>query len=491
MTAYTGDSVDKENRKIEMSFRTKLNATNKTSLLTLRDFQKGQTVHGHVKKVEDYGLFIELDDSKVSGLCHKSEVSNTPLGLRSTLTKVQLSDNKDADVTLALRSFREGDRVKAFITSIDLDRKRISFGLKPSYFDDNSNSDSEAEGSDGESESEFLGVVAAEDEDTEMSDAQEGVQEPESSDGEDEDENEPMEMDTEPIFAPIEPVASAGKSLAMTLDVKGGFKWTEDPDEDEISAGSSSDSSGDEKSGKKKRKRKQVELDLTGDMQTRTPESNADFERLLLGSPNSSYLWIQYMSFQIQLSEIEKAREIARRAFKTINFREERERLNVWTALLNLENIYGTEQTIEDTFKDAVRRNDAKTIYLGLATIFEQSERFNVRILFFFVKVSVGRRCLADPPQQKAEEQYKKTVKKFSRSSKVWTRFGEFYLNRGQLEQSRLLLPRSLQSLEKHKRELLFFQRSRRGEIRLKHGGSPQRRFENDFKVRSARIQAR
>jgi rRNA biogenesis protein RRP5 len=70
--------VDKENRKIEMSFCTKSSSTGKASLLTLRDFQEGQIVHGHVKKVEDYGLFIELDDSKVSGLCHKSEVSRYP-----------------------------------------------------------------------------------------------------------------------------------------------------------------------------------------------------------------------------------------------------------------------------------------------------------------------------------------------------------------------------------------------------------------------------
>lgn len=74
MTSDTGDSVDKENRKIEMSFRTQSNTPGKASLLTLHDFQKGHTVRGHVKGVEDYGLFIQLDDSKVSGLCHKSEV---------------------------------------------------------------------------------------------------------------------------------------------------------------------------------------------------------------------------------------------------------------------------------------------------------------------------------------------------------------------------------------------------------------------------------
>ena len=327
----------------------------------------------------------------------------------------KLSDNKDADITLALRSFREGDRVKTFITSINLEKKRISFGLKPSYFGEDESSDSEAGGSGPPSEPEALGVVAAEDGDAEMSGAQDEAEESESSNDEEE-EDEPMEVDTEPRFAPVEAVASTSKSSALTLDVKGGFKWTEEPDEDEISAGSSSESSGDDKSGRKrKRRRKQVELDLTADMQTRAPESNADFERLLLGSPNSSYLWIQYMSFQIQLSETEKAREVAQRALKTINFREERERLNVWIALLNLENIYGTEQTIEDTFKDAVRRNDPKTVYLGLATIFEQSEKFDVRALLL-----IGGRYFAHLLNRKPRN----STRRRSRNSAAAPKFG-------------------------------------------------------------------
>lgn len=44
-----------------------------------------------------------------------------------------------------------------------------------------------------------------------------------------------------------------------------------------------------------------------------------------------------------QATEIEKARAIARRALSTISFREEQEKLNVWCALLNLENLYGTK----------------------------------------------------------------------------------------------------------------------------------------------------
>jgi rRNA biogenesis protein RRP5 len=75
-----------------MSFRTKSSTTSKDSLLTLRDFQEGQIVYGHVKKLEDYGLFIELDDSKVSGLCHKSEVGPVELELKL-----------DTDAGLAIR----------------------------------------------------------------------------------------------------------------------------------------------------------------------------------------------------------------------------------------------------------------------------------------------------------------------------------------------------------------------------------------------------
>jgi rRNA biogenesis protein RRP5 len=54
---------------------------------------------------------------------------------------------------------------------------------------------------------------------------------------------------------------------------------------------------------------------------------------------------------------------------------------------------------------------------------------------------------------QKAEEQYQRTCKKFGQSSKVWTLFSEYYLRKGDLEDSRKLLPRCLQSLDKRKRK--------------------------------------
>ncbi|KAG8718428.1 rRNA biogenesis protein rrp5 [Ceratobasidium sp. 394] len=57
------------------------------------------------------------------------------------------------------------------------------------------------------------------------------------------------------------------------------------------------------------------------------------------------------MSFQLQLSEVDKAREIGRRALQTTNYREEQEKLNVWIALLNLENQFGTDDSLEVLFQ--------------------------------------------------------------------------------------------------------------------------------------------
>lgn len=57
-----------------MSFRSGEVGSDSKHRLTLSDLSEGQKIDGRVKKIEDYGLFIEVEGSKVSGLCHKSEV---------------------------------------------------------------------------------------------------------------------------------------------------------------------------------------------------------------------------------------------------------------------------------------------------------------------------------------------------------------------------------------------------------------------------------
>ena len=47
-------------------------------------------------------------------------------------------------------------------------------------------------------------------------------------------------------------------------------------------------------------------------------------------APLRRYLWTQYMTFQLSLSEIERARAVGERALTTIHFREEQEKSNIW-----------------------------------------------------------------------------------------------------------------------------------------------------------------
>jgi rRNA biogenesis protein RRP5 len=145
--------------------------------------------------------------------------------------------------------------------------------------------------------------------------------------------------------------------------------------EDEQSEDLSSD---EEPMHKRKKKKHEIQYDQTVDLQSRAPQSTSDFERMLLGTPNSSYLWIQFMAFQLQISEVDKAREIGRRALKAINFREEQERLNVWISLLNLEVAYGTEQSLDLVFKEAARANDSKTVHWRLAVLLDDAGKHEV-----------------------------------------------------------------------------------------------------------------
>ncbi|KAG8709931.1 rRNA biogenesis protein rrp5 [Ceratobasidium sp. 395] len=406
-------SVNGDTNQVELTMRS--SEINKLLKHTVRlsDFHVGQKVEGRVKSVTDFGLFIEIAGTKISGLCHKSEVS----------------DNKKANVAEALKSFREDDMVKAVILSIDTAKRKISFGIKPSYFADEDfemdGADESDEGDESEGEQEEGGDESSGDE--------EGSQDEEGSEDEEMDSGDEIAEATLPDepMAELKPIAPLNNAPALSLS--GGFSWsTQNGDSNEAgpsaSEDSESDSEGENSKSKKKKKKKAILQDLTADLHRKVPESTADFERVVLGSPNSSFLWIQYMSFQLQLSEVEKAREIGRRALQTINYREEQEKLNVWIALLNLENQFGTDESLETLFKDAARHNDSKTVHLRLASILEESEK-----------------------TQQAEEQFALTAKKFSQSSKVWTLFGEHYLKAGKLEEARKLLPRCLLSLPQRK----------------------------------------
>ncbi|CAI2170293.1 2114_t:CDS:10 [Funneliformis geosporum] len=385
---------------------------------TIDDFVEGQVIKGTVSGVENYGIFIKIDHSIVSGLCHKSKISDDYVKEVSSLFKI-------------------GDQVKAKILSIDKEKQKVGFVMRKSYFDsdddqmDTDENESEEEGSEEGSEDEQMEV------DKDLADKSRSMNLHWEIDSYDKNSNNiESEEDDDIIELQID---SNEQNEVAPLSISGSWKWEEDNDSskkrsnrEETSPNHSELELEDEQmSQKKKNKKKSKHLELvdkTGDLMTQKPEVDVDFERLLIGSPNSSYLWMQYMVHQIKLSEIDKAREIGERALKIINFREQQERLNIWIALMNLENNYGSDETMAKILTRALQACDQKKIYTILIEIYEKSNKLEL-----------------------VESTYNTMIKKFSQSSKVWIKMGLYYIQNGKIEGARALLQRSLKILPKRK----------------------------------------
>ncbi|CAH2044792.1 unnamed protein product, partial [Iphiclides podalirius] len=166
--------------------------------------------------------------------------------------------------------------------------------------------------------------------------------------------------------------------------------WSIPAEPQPIVAESESSSSEEEEAEKPKKKRKKLtaaekvakareEEERVRVMEKRAAESaeaphSADhFERALLANPNSSQLWIAYMAFHLQATEIERARAVGQRALKTISFREEQEKMNVWLALLNLEHRFGTKESQQKTLEDALQMNEKYQIHSKLLDIYVET----------------------------------------------------------------------------------------------------------------------
>ena len=75
------------------------------------NFKKGDKIKGAIKSITDFGIFIGLDGG-IDGLVHLSDLSWNVAGDE------------------AIRNFKKGDEVEAIVLAIDIDKERISLGMK-------------------------------------------------------------------------------------------------------------------------------------------------------------------------------------------------------------------------------------------------------------------------------------------------------------------------------------------------------------------------
>jgi small subunit ribosomal protein S1 len=100
--------IDEERRRISLGMKQcKPNPWEEFS----QNFKKGDKVRGQIKSITDFGIFIGLPGG-IDGLVHLSDLSWSTPGEE------------------AVRKYKKGDEVEAMVLSIDVERERISLGIK-------------------------------------------------------------------------------------------------------------------------------------------------------------------------------------------------------------------------------------------------------------------------------------------------------------------------------------------------------------------------
>ncbi|TAN04898.1 MAG: 30S ribosomal protein S1, partial [Rhodanobacteraceae bacterium] len=100
--------VDEERRRISLGMKQTQSNPWESFAAT---FKKGDKVHGAIKSITDFGIFVGLDGG-IDGLVHLSDISWQGNGEE------------------LVREFKKGDEVDAVVLAVDPERERISLGIK-------------------------------------------------------------------------------------------------------------------------------------------------------------------------------------------------------------------------------------------------------------------------------------------------------------------------------------------------------------------------
>ncbi|HTO43723.1 MAG TPA: 30S ribosomal protein S1 [Burkholderiales bacterium] len=100
--------IDEERRRISLGMKQCLPNPWEEFATT---YKKGDKVKGQIKSITDFGVFIGLPGG-IDGLVHLSDLSWTVAGEE------------------AVRNYKKGDEVEAVVVAIDVERERISLGIK-------------------------------------------------------------------------------------------------------------------------------------------------------------------------------------------------------------------------------------------------------------------------------------------------------------------------------------------------------------------------
>ncbi|XP_069836334.1 protein RRP5 homolog [Dendropsophus ebraccatus] len=380
---------------------------------SLDSLEEGQLVSGFVSGITDKGVFLRLSDS-IAGLVRFKHVSN-----------YFIKDPKTCSSYIP-----DGSLLTAKILSIDKHEQHLDLSLlstdtrKPDVIPKSSNFTKRSELCSKRSRK-----------DSESNDKITKKKKKQEKTGDDEDSGVEVHCreNEKELKKNNQKTVACTKPPAPRLQVSSGFSWDVNLNNLKTSVTNAKESSSDsddddEEQTKNKKTKKELQKPQTVKDTTNSneqPQSVHEFERLVISSPNIAANWVQYMDFHLQASELEQARAVAERALQTIYFREEQEKLTVWVAMLNMENTFGTEETLQKVFERAVQYNDPLKAFQHLVDIYIKSEKL-----------------------KEAEELFNTMVKRFRQEKSVWWKYATFLLKRGQSEATHRLLERALKCVQ-------------------------------------------
>ncbi|KAJ3431155.1 protein rrp5 [Anaeramoeba flamelloides] len=438
-------------------------------LITWDNVKYGMILKGRVKLIKNFGMFITILKSNLEVLVYSDQVKEDgqpktdlkkkfKIGQKVTLM-ISKIDQKNKKIRATLRkskiSGKEIDPLQYCSDDEETDDDDIEIEEENESEESDENDESNDDNSDDNEDEKLFGL---------FDNISEGKKKNKKDDDDDDDEDDESSSDSFESESTIS--ESEDSEMEINLDLKKNtnsfnipFQWDDfkfknikrDMSMDQLDDGIEDESDEEldnlekkklekklKKHEKKIRKQKVQQEEQHLINKDKIPESIEDFERLILGSPDSSYIWNHYISYFVSLTEIEKAKQIAERALKSINIREENEKMNVWVAYLNLECLYGNNESLMKLFNRAAQYNDQKKLYLKFVEILELNKKFEI-----------------------AEQIFKRFRKKLSYSLKFWIRQCLFYIRSQEngIEKARAIHQNSLKALsvEKHIRMISKF----------------------------------
>ncbi|KAH9737719.1 rRNA biogenesis protein RRP5 [Citrus sinensis] len=375
-------SVEPLSKRVEVTLKTSDSRTaSQSEINNLSNLHVGDIVIGQIKRVESYGLFITIENTNLVGLCHVSELSE---------------DHVDNIETI----YRAGEKVKVKILKVDKEKRRISLGMKSSYFKNDADN---LQMSSEEESDEAIEEVGSYNRSSLLENSSVAVQD--------------MDMESEDggslVLAQIESRASV-PPLEVNLDdeqldMDNGISQNQRHTDEAKTI----DEKNNRHAKKKEKEEREQEIRAAEErlLEKDAPRTPDEFERLVRSSPNSSFVWIKYMAFMLSMADVEKARSIAERySFCYVEFQAG----------------FGTEAVVK-VFQRALQYCDPKKVHLALLGLYERTEQNKL-----------------------ADELLYKMIKKFKHSCKVWLRRVQRLLKQQQ-EGVQAVVQRALLSLPRHK----------------------------------------